>query len=165
MEPEVHLIDKYFQIIKKCLTMTNIQLKGGKEIDLLAIDPRTQEKFHIESRVTISSFKIRLHDTHTKSGKAHRRGLDYFAKKKFDHSTIVKNVQKIFGSTEYRKILVVWDVQERSVVEQAKEMYGIEIWFFKDLLKALVTFSKIKGAKGSRDDVMRLVEIFGLMSE
>jgi hypothetical protein len=36
MEPEVHILEKYFQEVLLCFTMTNIQLKGKKEIDLLA---------------------------------------------------------------------------------------------------------------------------------
>jgi len=39
MEPEVHIIEKYFQEIKHCFNMTNIRLKGKKEIDLLAVSP------------------------------------------------------------------------------------------------------------------------------
>ena len=68
MEPEVHLIEKYFQTVKKCLTMTNIQLKGNKEIDLLAMDPRTYERFHVESRVTLTGFKLLKKDTYVKKG-------------------------------------------------------------------------------------------------
>jgi len=48
-------------------------------------------------------------------------------------------------------------------VEQAKKTYGIEVWFLQGLLKDLVAFATAKGAKGSRDDIMRMVEIFALM--
>jgi len=144
--------------------MTNIRLKGGKEIDLLAVNPRSGEKYHVESRVgTSRGFKIRLHDTYTKNGRAHRIGLDFFHKQKFNHPTVVKKINEIFGSTEYRKILVVWDVQEKSVVEQAKKIYGIEVWFLQKLLMRLIAFAKDRGAKGSRDDIMRIVEMFALM--
>ena len=69
MEPEVHIIEKYFQLIKRCFTMTNIRLKGGKEIDLLAINPQSGEKYHVEVRVsTTPSFKLRIHDTKLKDG-------------------------------------------------------------------------------------------------
>jgi hypothetical protein len=51
MEPEVHIIEKYFQEIKHCFTMTNIKCRGNKEIDLLAINPKTQERFHVEIRI------------------------------------------------------------------------------------------------------------------
>jgi hypothetical protein len=44
MEPEVHIIEKYFQEILHCFTMTNVKCEGGKEIDLLAINPITGKK-------------------------------------------------------------------------------------------------------------------------
>lgn len=126
--------------------MTNIRLKGGKEIDLLAINPRTGEKFHVESRVA-TKFKLRFKATYTKSGRCHRNGIDYFAEQKFNHPIVFKSIHDIFHSTEYRKILVVWDVQEKSVVEQAKKIYGIEVRFFQKLLTDLIASAKGKGAK------------------
>jgi hypothetical protein len=58
MEPEVHTIEKYFQEILHCFTMTNIRCRGGKEIDLSAINPNNRKKYHVESRVgTSPSFK------------------------------------------------------------------------------------------------------------
>lgn len=53
MEPEVHIVEKYLQLVKHWFTMTNVMLGGGKEIDLLALDPRSGEKYHIEVRVAI----------------------------------------------------------------------------------------------------------------
>jgi hypothetical protein len=32
------------QLVKRCFTMTNVILKGSKEIDLLAIDPRSGDR-------------------------------------------------------------------------------------------------------------------------
>ena len=66
------------QLVKECFTMTNVMLKGGKEIDLLAVNPISGEKYHIEVRVTIDKgFRIRLKDTQTKDGSKHRRGLGH----------------------------------------------------------------------------------------
>lgn len=84
--------------------MTNIRLKMGKEIDLLVINPRTAEKFHVESRIaTGAGFKLRLKDTTTSSGRPHRRGVDFFYKEKFNHP-IVAEVRRIFGDSNYRKV-------------------------------------------------------------
>ena len=107
MEPEVHIVDRCTQLVKKCLTMTNVVLSGGKEIDLLAINPISGEKFHIEVRVAIKGFRLRLVDTQTKSGRKHRRGLDTLSKIKFVHPTVVNGVKEVFGCGDYRKVLVV----------------------------------------------------------
>ena len=137
--------------------MTNVMLEGGKEIDLLAVNPISGDKFHIEVRVTIErAFRLRLVDTRTKNGRKHRRGMDTLNEIKFSHPTVVKAVTEIFGSSEYRKVLVVWDVEEESVVEQAKSLYGIEIWKVSDIMGELIREVK---TKAYRDDVLRTLQL------
>lgn len=162
IEPEVHIIEKYFQEVLHCFTMTNIRCKGGKEIDLLAINPYTNEKFHVEARVgTSKGFAIRIKDTYTSSGRPHKIGLDYFAKQKFQHPIVITTVTNLLFGSNYKKILVVWDVANKSVIEEAKNEYGIEIWLMKNLLMQLLEFHSIR-PKGSRDDILRTIEFMAL---
>lgn len=156
MEPEVHIVDRYMQLVKKCLTMTNVVLSGGKEIDLLAVNPVSGEKFHIEVRVAIKGFRLRLVDTQTKSGRKHRRGLDTLNEIKFVHPTVVNGVKEIFGSSEYRKVLVVWDVEDSSVIEQAKNIYKIEVWRISSIISELMREVK---SRAYRDDVLRTIQL------
>ena len=157
MEPEVHIVDRYLQLVKKCFTMTNVMLEGGKEIDLLAFNPISTEKFHIEVRVaTGKGFRLRLFDTQTKKGRKHRRGLDTLNEIKFAHPTVVKAIKEIFGSGEYKKVLVVWDVEDSSVVEQAKSIYDIEIWKVSGIIGELMREVK---TKPYRNDVLRTVQL------
>ncbi|MDH5595656.1 MAG: hypothetical protein OEY40_02945 [Candidatus Bathyarchaeota archaeon] len=123
MEPEVHLIEKYFQLHEKCFTMTNVRCKGGKEIDLLAINPKSGEKYHVESSVK-PAFKLKVKTTYTKQGKSHRDGIDFFVDKKFNHPLVLGKIHEIFGDTNYRKWLVVWSVQDDSVFQEA-ETFGM----------------------------------------
>lgn len=159
MEPEVHIIEKYFQVVLGCLTMANIKCRGGKEIDLLAMNPKTQERFHVEARVTRTGFKIIRHDTYVNKGRfkgiPHRIGLDFFDKEKFEHPKVKQKIIDVFGKTPYEKILVVWDVKDPTIVPYAKKEYGINIWLIRDLLENLG-----KHVSGSRDDVLRLAELF-----
>jgi hypothetical protein len=121
MEPEVHLIEKYFQIVWGCFTMANVPLRGGKEIDLLAINPITKEKFHVEAMISLSS-RLRLKDTYTPKGRPRRIGLDYFIKEKFFHPTMVEAVNDIFGlEPEHQKVLVVWGFPDKSFSEEARK--------------------------------------------
>ena len=138
LELEVHIVDRYMQLVKKCFTMTNIMLKGGKEIDLLAINPKTNKKYHIEVRVaTGRGFKLRLIDTQTKTGRKHRRGLDTLNQIKFTHPTMVNAIKQIFGTNKYQKVLVVWEVENNIVIEKAKELYNIEIWKMPNIMREL----------------------------
>jgi len=163
MEPEVHIIEKYFQVVLNCLTMTNIKCKGGKEIDLLAVNPKTGLKYHVEARVgTSPSFKIREKDTYTSMGRAHKIGLDYFDKEKFNHPVVTDKIQGIFGSLDYQKVLVVWNVKNENCYDKAKG-FGILIWRIHDVINIL--FSKSRETKGSRDDVLRLLDLIELFGE
>src|SRR4030067_3168985 len=136
LEPEVHIVERYMQLVKRCFTMTNIMLEGGKEIDLLAVNTVSDEKFHVEVRVAIGrGFRLRMIDSQTKSGRKHRRGMDTLSEIKFAPSTVVKAITEIFGSSDYRKVLVVWEVEDESVIEQAKRRYDIDVWKMSNVLK------------------------------
>jgi hypothetical protein len=69
---------------------------------------------------------------------------------------VVDAVKGIFGSNEYRKVLVVWEVEEEGVIEQAKSLYGIEIWKMSSIISELI--SEV-GTKSYRDDVLRTTQL------
>lgn len=159
-EPEVHIIEKYFQTVRQCFTMTNIRLKRNKEIDLLAANLQTSTKYHVESRIATSpSFWLRSHETKTKSGRYCRNGLDYFHREKFNHPIIMKKIHDLFGDSNYRKWLVVWNVQNENVITEAIAKYGIEIYWIHELIENL---RQQKLTSGSRDVVLRMIELFGM---
>lgn len=157
LEPEVHIVERYMQLVRKCFTMTNIMLEGGKEIDLLALDPVSGGGFHIEVRVaTGKGFRIRLVDTQTKTGRKHMRGLDTLSEIKFEHPTVVKGIKEIFGSRDYRKVLVVWDLEDAELNEQARAIYKIEVWKITNIIGELL---REVGTKPYRDDVLRTIQL------
>ena len=161
MEPEVHIVDRYMQLVRKSLTMTNVMLGGNKEIDLLAFNPRSGEKYHIEVRVaTGRGFRLRMVDTQTKKGYKHRRGLDTLHEIKFAHPIVTNKVKQIFGSSDYRKVLVVWDVQDSEVITGARDVYGIEVWKIQDVISEMM--KEIK-SRSYRDDVLRTVQLISKM--
>jgi hypothetical protein len=131
-------------------------LEGGKEIDLLAVNPISGEKYHIEVRVaTGRGFRIRMVDTQTRSGRKHRRGIDTLNAIKF--KPVEDAVNEIFGSGEYKKVLVVWDVEDESVIEQAKRSpYNIETWKMSKIMGEL---TREVGTKSYRDDVLRTIQL------
>ncbi|MEM4142828.1 MAG: hypothetical protein QW445_01630 [Candidatus Bathyarchaeia archaeon] len=161
MEPEVHIIEKYFQEKLHCFTMTNIRCKGGKEIDLLAIDPRSLKRFHVESRIAIK-FKLRDKATYTNDGRCHRDGIDYFSREKFEHPLIKEKIREIFGTDDYSKILVVWEIEGEDLVEKALAQYGLQLMSLKSIIKGFLSEQKMFG---SRDDVLRVMELVYLVKQ
>jgi hypothetical protein len=99
---------------------------------------------------------VRLVDTQTRDGRKHRRGMDTLNEIKFSPPEVVSAIREIFNGDSYRRILVVWDVQGPSVVEQAKRLYGIEIWRIADMIDELM--GKI-GTKVYRDDILRTTQL------
>ena len=145
------------QLVKRCFTMTNIMLQGGKEIDLLAFNPKTNERFHIEVRVCIGrGFRLRMVDTQTKRGQKHRRGMDTLNEIKFTPPIVTKAIEDIFGSSEYKKVLVAWEVEDERVIGQARTQYNIEVWKMSDILNELI---EEVGTKAFRDDILRTVQL------
>jgi len=167
MEPEVHFLEKYFQEMEHCFTMTNIRCKGRREIDLLAINPVNGKKFHVESRVATSpSFFLTYQDTHTSKGRPQKKGLNYFDKEKFNHPAVKEKIKELFGDAKYHKILVVWAVAETDAMgmsfrSYAFHKYGIVIFQFIELINILME----KGTmRGSRDDILRMIELMSLVN-
>jgi hypothetical protein len=144
--------------------MTNVRCKGGKEIDLLALDPKTGVRYHIEVTVlTSKSFALREKDTFTSTGKVHKRGLDYFHKEKFEHQAIQEKIREFFGNHYHHRVLLVWHAQDRFIgflTKIAKKKYDIELLSFQTIIHVL---SQRKYSIGSRDDIMRTMELIATM--
>jgi hypothetical protein len=142
--------------------MTNIKCKGGKEIDLLAINPKTLERYHVEARVS-TTFKLKLRATYSKKGRCYKNGVDYFLKEKFNHPFILEKIHELFNSKDYSKVLIVWDVESKNVIKEAERKYNIDVRPMPIVLSSLILpFMGKKHPKGSRDDVLRMLEFLAL---
>ena len=91
METTERIVEAYVRYVKRWATIPNIKCEGQFEIDLLAIDPRSLNRYHIESGVSVSAsyraltakpydpedLKIRVKIAGT------RRTLGYFIERKY----------------------------------------------------------------------------------
>lgn len=143
MEPEVSLIEKYLQTVCKCFTMTNIRCRGQKEIDLLAINPKTEEKFHVESSVWTNR---RLNSS----------SLAKLVDKKFNDLRVKEKIGEFFGKSDYRKWLVVSPQDENPQLDKYAGSLGIEIWYIEVMVRMIM---RKMCRYGSRDHVLRTLEI------
>ena len=144
MEPEVHMIEKYLQTGLGFFTMTNIRCEGKKEIDLLAINARTGNKLHVESRVwTNRKLDLKI--------------LSSLVEEKFDDLRVKKKIREFFGDSKYGRWLVVSpQTVDFQLDEIAREKFGIEIKYIDTILRMIMRKSK---HFGSRDHILRTLEI------
>jgi len=63
---------------------------------------------------------------------------------------MVHAIKQIFSTTNYHKILVVWEVENNIVIEKAKELYNIEIWKMSNIMRELA--QKVN-TKAYRDNI------------
>jgi len=130
--------------------MTNIKCKSGREIDLLAINPLTGEKYHVESKVWLGK-KFRVKD------------INSLAKEKFEHPIVKEKIQKFFRDSKYRKWLVIQSQKvDFQLDDFAREKYGIEIQYIEVFLRMM---TRKLSFKGSRDHVLRTLEIVKLKED
>jgi len=122
--------------------MTNIRCKGKKEIDLLAIDPKTGQKFHVESRVWTNR-RLNSND------------LTKLADEKFNDSRVKEKISEFFGESQYSKWLVVSSQKVNPQLDECASKLGIEIWYIGVMFRMI----KPKLRFGSRDQVLRILEI------
>lgn len=123
------------------------------------MNPKTLEKYHVESRVS-TTFKLKELATYTKNGTCHKNGLDFLSKEKFEHPLVKEKILEIFGNADYKKFLVVWDIEDISLAGISLDKYGLCICTIDVLINELL----VKGnLKGSRDDVLRVIELVSIL--
>ena len=121
METTEKIVEAYVRYLKGWATIPNVQCLGKHEVDLLAINPRTNEKYHIEVSISISgSFsKLTAHPfdpekyKDTRQKPSQRRTLDYFIERKFNSEKVTKTLENLgFKKGQYKKVIVSWGWKE-----------------------------------------------------
>jgi len=123
-----------------------VKCPGQYEIDLIAIDPVSFEKYHIESGVSISGSYSKLtakpySDEDLKirvKAAGQRRTVGYFATRKFAAEPITETL-KTYGFKEgrYTKVIVSWGWQQAAKDEA--DRLDIVLWDFKKTLKDIAS--------------------------
>ena len=141
METTEKIIKSYVRYVRRWATIPNIKCKGQYEIDLLAIDPVTLQKYHIESSISASKgfsqltaktfdpsdLKIRVKIA------AARRTLGYFRDRKFIADGVISRLCEFgFTNGSYKRIIVTWGWTDDA--KREADAAGIELWDFRDVV-------------------------------
>jgi len=166
METTEKIVEAYCRYIKGWATIPNIKCSGQHEIDLVAIDPRTLDHYHIETGVSISGSFSKLtakpfspEDFKVPVKKAvQRRTVGYFAVRKFGPPQVVDKLEEYgFKKGRYSKVIVTWGWTDEAK-DQAKK-HGIILWDFRELLRDIgEVFSDVRTY--FTDDTLRTLQLF-----
>ncbi len=166
METTERIVEAYVRYVKGWATIPNIKCKGQFEIDLLAVDPVTGRKYHIESGVHTSSgfskltcnpfseeaLKVRVEQP------KQRRTLGFFLERKFGAPEITEKLKEYgFEDGRYGKIIVSWGWTDEAA-EQARAA-GIDLWDFRGLLSQIGE-AFIGRSTYFTDDTLRTLQLF-----
>lgn len=166
METTEKIVEAYVRHVKRWATIPNVRCDGQFEIDLLAIDPVTLERYHIEtsisgsqvySKLTSKDFDPALLKVRVQKSKM-RRTLGYFIAHKFGTPAVVEKLAEYgFNEGSYKKVVVTWDWTSDAKVVADQE--GIELWDFRKLMRDIA-----KSIRDSRsyftDDTLRTINLF-----
>jgi len=166
METTEKIVEAYVRYVKKWATIPNIKCPGQYEIDLLAIDPVSLERYHIESGVSISGSYSKLtakpyseEDLKNRIKAAgQRRTIGYFAQRKFSAESVAEKLKEYgFMPDQYSKIIVTWGWQDKAEIEA--ERLQIQLWDFKAILKEIADSFR-KDRTYFIDDTLRSLQLF-----
>lgn len=166
METTEKIVEAYVRYVKGWPTIPNIKCDGQAEIDLIAVDPISGDKFHIESGISVShayskltakpfvpaNLKIRGKIAGT------RRTIGYFLDHKFRKPAVVARLRDYgFEPDKYRRVIVTWGFDEGALQTAMRE--GLELWDFRTLVKEIA--DKIRGQRSYfTDDTLRTIHLF-----
>lgn len=166
METTEKIVEAYVRYVKGWATIPNLRCATQKEIDLFAINPVTDERWHIETSVSISSgFSKLTNDPYEAGEHKHRvkaagarRKLGYFISEKFLPDAVSAKLTE-YGCQDagIRRAIVTWDCKD-GVVEAANEL-GVEVWLLPDLMEEIAALGKNTKAYLS-DDTLRTLTLF-----
>ena len=166
METTEKIVESYVRYVKGWATIANIKCEGQFEIDLLAVDPRTGDKFHIESGVSVSGsyskltakpFSTALLKKRVEQA-GQRRTLGYFVERKFSEPGVMKKLAEHgFKPGKYEKVIVTWGWTLEA--KQQADKCGVVLWDFRDLMAEIT--ERFKDDKiYFTDDTLRTLHLY-----
>jgi hypothetical protein len=168
VETTERIVEAYVRYIKGWATIPNIKCQGQYEIDLIAIDPLTGDRYHIESGISVSGsfskltnkpygddlIKIRVKQA------GQRRTVGYFEERKFRAPEVLGTLESYgFKSGRYKKVVVSWGWTNEAEAEARR--LGIELWHFPDLL-AEITRTIADKRTYFTDDTLRTLQLYAM---
>ena len=166
METTEKIVEAYVRYVRKCATIPNIRCDDQHEIDLLAIHPRTLERYHIETSVSISpgfsKLTANVFDPERAKERIHkptmRRTLGYFIERKFSPKAVMERLHEYgFEPGNYQSCGVwSWTPEAKEKADEAK----IELWDFNNKIVKEIADQMRDAHSYFTDDTLRTINLF-----
>lgn len=166
METTEKIVESYVRFVKGWATIPNIRCAGQHEIDIFAVDPKTDKRYHIEvsvsgsagfSKLTDKPFDPVAYKIPTKKA-TQRRTVGFFIEKKFSPPNI-KEKLKEYGCVNglAHPVIVTWDWTEDG--KKAADKAGVELWSFQNIMHEIADAIRHQKSYFS-DDTLRTINLF-----
>jgi hypothetical protein len=171
METTEKIVEAYVRYVKRWATIPNLRCGPLKELDLFAIDPCTDARYHIETSVSISGAYSKLtakelapdeHKDRVKQAGA-RRKLSYFLEHKFSPEPVRAELASLgCDPNKVNRVIVTWDATPEALA--AAEAAGVMVWLFPDMLEKI---ERIAGREKTYfgDDTLRTLTLAAKAAE
>jgi len=166
LETTERVVEAYVRYIKGWATIPNINCAGQFEIDLLAIDLVTLDRYHIESGVSVSAayskltakpYRESMRKQRVKAA-GQRRTIGYFIERKFGHPNVVATLKHYgFKKGNYKKIIVSWGWSDEAARVASK--HRIILWDFRELMHEITDLLQTYRVYFT-DDTMRILHLY-----
>ncbi|WEK45198.1 MAG: hypothetical protein P0Y56_09120 [Candidatus Andeanibacterium colombiense] len=166
METTEKIVEAYVRYVKGWATIPNLRCEGQHEIDLIAIDPVSFERYHIETSVSGSQSYSRLTDKAfdpellkqrvSKAGQ--RRTLGYFIERKFGLPKVKTELAKYgFVEGEYHNVIVTWDWTAEAQAMATEN--DVNLWSFQEIMREIAGTLRHRRSYFT-DDTLRTINLF-----
>ena len=165
METTERIVESYVRYVKGWATIPNIRCAGQYEIDLLAIDPVSLDRYHIEvgvsvsgaySKLTAKPFSREQLKQRTKMA-GQRRTVGYFIERKFNVPEVIETLRRYGFKDDYAKVIVSWGWTDEA--EKQAQADGIILWDFRAIIREIGERFKDTRAYFA-DDTLRTLQLF-----
>jgi len=166
METTEKIVEAYARYVRGWATLPNVKCDGQLEIDLMAVDPRTGERFHIESGVSVSESYSKLtakpfipEDRKTRGKVAGaRRTVGHFIEHKFGAPEIIRKLSEYgFEPGHYGRIIATWSWTDEA--KSQADNAGIELWDFRQIMAEIAEAIEHQRTYFT-DDTLRTINLF-----
>lgn len=169
METTEKIVQSYCQYVRGWFTISNVKCPGQYEVDLLAVDPSSDDdlkRYHIECGVSISHSYSKLTAKDFSQDRlkrrveqaGQRRTIGYFVQRKFGPREVRSELRKYgFRRGNYSKVIVTWGWTDDA--KKHADRRRIILWDFRDILREIADACRDKRTYFT-DDTLRTVQLF-----